>query len=329
MQQQQKLTSQDFTRANTYSMPELLQCLGFSLVRKHGTKLFFENPFHNHNPQSKDPKTSFKVEKLKGERWYWYDYTNGTSGTLIDLIVKLQNCNAKQAYNYIISYFEQGIISNFSFAPLINNTVGSKSNHNKQVEIQSVKPLSKNTHLINYTLSRKISLKTAQIYLKEVYYTMVSVDTPKQQKPYYALGFQNDLGGFALRNEYTQKNGEIKSYKLATHPNAISTIQGKVGNTVCLFEGFFDFLSCLEYYKTTKLKSDCIILNGCGLVGGVLPNLEKYETINCFFDNDTQSKAGEKAFEQVQNAFGSKAKNQSEIYKGYKDFNDFLCGKPL
>jgi hypothetical protein len=96
------------------------------------------------------------------------------------------------------------------------------------------------------------------------------------------------------------------------------------------FEGFMDYLSfltlrqkkCPNYPDLDK--QDYLILNSVSNLFKTLYPLGNYEKIHCFFDNDD---AGMKAVQELHKEYGLCVRDSSHIYSGYKDLNNYLCGK--
>jgi hypothetical protein len=98
----------------------------------------------------------------------------------------------------------------------------------------------------------------------------------------------------------------------------------KNGHETCLaFEGFWDFLSYLTIQKTDKTRYDVAILNSVANIKKVLPFLKEHKNIYAFLDND---ESGRKAFQKIKSPCLS-VDDMSVKYAGYKDLNDYLCGK--
>lgn len=102
-------------------------------------------------------------------------------------------------------------------------------------------------------------------------------------KIFFALGFANDAGSWELRNPY---------FKGCMAPKPISTIKGKDGQRLLIFEGFMDFLSWRKLHP--EIEADSIVLNSQALLPKVVPRVLRYTYIECFLDND---EAGRKAFD--------------------------------
>jgi Toprim-like len=171
------------------------------------------------------------------------------------------------------------------------------------ITISTVKPLQSNS-LIAYCESRKIPFNVAFKFLNEVHYT-------NNGKSYYSLGFRNDKGGFELRNQ---------SFKGCTHPKTITTFEVPESKTVYLFEGFFDFLSAMAFFGTSKPLNTVIVLNSLSLLSQAKERLNKAETIHTFLDRDD---AGTKAVEKLRTDKVNIV-DRSVIYDGYNDFNEYL-----
>jgi hypothetical protein len=141
------------------------------------------------------------------------------------------------------------------------------------------------------------------------------------EKRYFAIGFENDLGGYELRNKYFQG---------CLSPKDITVIRN--GNdTCCVFEGFIDYLSYLTLREKHNpeqpdiaSKQDYVILNSVANLSKAIEIISEYDVKYCFFDND---KTGKQAWVTISNRCGLKVNDQSGIYREYKDLNDYLCGK--
>jgi hypothetical protein len=158
--------------------------------------------------------------------------------------------------------------------------------------------------LIAYCESRKIPFHIAHKFLHEVHYS-------NNGKRYYSLGFRNDKGGFELRNE---------KFKGCTHPKTITTFEVPESKTVYLFEGFFDFLSALAFFGTSKPRNTVVVVNSLSCLPHAKERLKQAETMHTFLDRDS---SGIKAVEKLR-LENHCIVDRSVIYEGYKDFNEFL-----
>jgi hypothetical protein len=68
-----------------------------------------------------------------------------------------------------------------------------------------------------------------------------------------------------------------------------------------------------------------LILNSVNLLGLALPQLLEQEVVHWCGDNDA---AGERALNVLRQALPGKVTAHNELYRGFKDFNDFLTKTP-
>lgn len=240
------------------------------------------------SPLREERTPSFKVDYNQN---VWYDFGTGEGGSIIDLVMKLERCDLQQAVAKLENH-------SFSFhreesAHLTNSTL----------QILSVQQL-QDVRLINYLQSkRSININIAKEYCKEVHYTT-------NRKPFFAIGFQSDAGGWELRNEY---------FKGSSSPKSPTTI-GQGSPTCLLFEGFMDMLSYLTLKKAVRPSLDMVVLNSVHNLRRAEKFLQNHQTIHCFLDND---ESGKRAFSEVEK-FGRETIDQSPIYRNHKDLNEYL-----
>ena len=155
--------------------------------------------------------------------------------------------------------------------------------------------------------SRSIPLDIAKPYCREIYYQL-------EDKQNFAVGFENRSGGYELRNPY---------FKGSTSPKDITHIENGA-KSICVVEGFIDFLSFLTLQKNVHpIRSDFLVLNSVGLADRSLNILVRYRSIFLYLDHDN---AGRKTQEKYKSA-GLKTVDASIIYKQYKDVNDYLISQ--
>jgi hypothetical protein len=235
----------------------------------------------------------------------WIDYGTNEGGTLIDLVMKMERCSLHEA----ISMLEQKSSSiDVGTYQRDNIPTGNFSFHREKpdqsITILKVQPIS-NAALIEYMNERRISLSIARIHCPEVHYSV-------NDKPYYAVGFENDKGGYELRSKY---------FKGCTSKD-ITTLQ-RNKNHCALFEGFMDYLSFLTIQRQQNAPIDVIVLNSLSNLGKVKSTLTAYKGIFTFFDND---QAGRKAVQEIQSD-SNNVNDLSYSYSGSKDLNEYLCQK--
>lgn len=268
--------------AKKISIIEFLQSHNIYPVRKYANHWYYLSPYRD------DKQPSFKINLNKNQ---WYDLGENRGGNIIDLVILMYNTDLKGALSIL-----QGNKPNFSFS--VQHNMNAQT-----VIIKHLQPL-QNKALIQYLDSRNIPLKIASHYLQESYYQV-------NDKQYFALAFKNDKGGYELRNKY---------FKGCTSPKYFTTIPGNLEH-LNIFEGFFNFLSALVYYKTDRPLNSTIVLNSLSFVGNTLDIINQFKTINLFLDND---EAGCNAVYKYQNAHPKVNDYSKFIYPNKNDFNDYI-----
>ena len=290
-----------YKEANNISIKDYLNSLGIQPVTEKGSYGMYRSPLREDNTPS------FKVDYNAN---LWCDYGTGEGGTLIDLVMKQNGCNAYGA----ICRLEQDDTASFSFHGKDLPERDTKRQAASPIEVRRIQPL-QNPALMRYLLERGISPGTAAPYVQEMYYRIGG-------KPYFALAFRNNSGGYELRNP---------RFKGSTSKDITHIRQKGEPREKCLvFEGFMDYLSFL----TLRMKNcptmpnldrqDYVILNSTVNVPKAIDVLYPYERIHCMLDND---KAGYEATRAIELEYSYRVRDFSHNYRGYSDLNDYLCDR--
>ena len=234
--------------------------------------------------------------KVNAERNQWYDFATGDHGDIIDLVCALQHCSTAEAMRRLAALKGVRLAPSFSFGG--TTPVRSQTPSMELIGVQAVK----HPKLLLYLSERGLQSSDVSPFLSEVYYRV-------SEKCFFALGFQNDAGGWELRNPY---------FKGCFAPKDISTIKGTDSHKLQLFEGFMDFLSWRKLHP--EVQDDSIILNSLTLLPKLIPTLHPYPIIESLLDND---KAGDRATKQLIDA-GLPVKDMRACYAPYKDINEYL-----
>ena len=234
--------------------------------------------------------------KVNAERNQWYDFATGDHGDIIDLVCALQHCTTAEAMRRLAALKGVRLAPSFSFGG--TTPVRSQTPSMELIGVQAVK----HPKLLLYLSERGLQPSDVSPFLSEVYYRV-------SEKCFFALGFQNDAGGWELRNPY---------FKGCFAPKAISTIKGTDSHKLQLFEGFMDFLSWRKLHP--EVQDDSIILNSLTLLPKLIPTLHPYPIIESLLDND---EAGDRATKQLFDA-GLPVKDMRACYAPYKDINEYL-----
>lgn len=283
------IPSDEMARIKALPIVDFLASIGRYPARTTPKEYCYFSPFRN----EKTPSFFVNIEKN-----LFNDFSD-TGGDVIKLVMKLNGIDFKTAIEQLCSWS-------------LANRAAIETNQSRDpetkagIEVKSVGPVS-HPALIQYLEGRKIPFLLAANYLKEVHYI-------NQGRTFFSLGFENDLGGFELRN---------RSFKGSTQPKGARTFKVPGSKAVSLFEGFFDFLSAMVYYRVERPRQSCIVINSTSNLNSTLEELSGYQKIYTYFDNDDSGrKAVEKLIKKNFSIF-----DQSSIYDGFNDFNAFLMEK--
>ncbi len=274
---------------NRISLEEVLLSLGHLPTKQNEKEAWYLNPF------ASESQASFKLNKSLN---IWYLHSEGIGGNNTDFTKKYLNASIKD----VLEWAEKQNFSSFHQQNIIQTQKSLQPNY----QITAIKEL-QNEHLKKYLEQRGLS-PTIYPFLKEVHFKT-------GDKNLYAVGFQNQSGGWELRNSF---------YKGAILKKDISIINfeqktdNQNGKNVAVFEGFIDALSFIEMRK--NFTGDLLVMNSIALLGKTKEHLKSYSEISLFLDNDN---AGMKCRNEILQSFPN-AKDCSEIYTNHKDLNEHL-----
>jgi hypothetical protein len=242
----------------------------------------------------RDEKTpSFKVNRKLNR---WYDHGLGQGGNLIDFAVRYHRCT--------VGEFLQSVSGNLSFhQPIYTPVKKQEKREESRINILRERPLS-SFFLCRYLRQRRIPLALDGRYCKEVTYEL-------NGKEYLGIGFENNSGGYELRNPY---------FKASSSPKDITTFDNGAGEAA-VFEGFMDFLSFLAIHKNQRqTQHDFVILNSVAFFEKARPFMERHETIRLYLDRDATGQN----YSRYALSLNTKYRDESGLYQHYKDLNDWL-----
>ena len=287
--------------ANQIDMVDYLSSLGFQPTSVRGNNYWYLSPFRD------EKIASFKIQRSKN---VWYDHGIGTGGGLVDFVKQFYHSDVSEALQKILFFQPQiNLKKNVDRPPfhlhensLINHADASQT----AIKIIAAKQPVLEPWLCRYLKQRKIEKSIANKYCYEVEFT-----NGEKEKIFKAVGFKNNAGGYELRNEY---------FKGSSSPKYISYFNNKADN-VTVFEGFFDFMSYQSLHENQQqLLTNFLVLNSTSFFERSLLLMEKHEAIHLYLDNDlTGKRCTELALKR-----SAKFKDESKLYKGYKDINDWM-----
>ncbi len=253
------------------------------------------------SPLRNEKTPSFHVDHDKN---LWFDFGIGEGGSIIDLVMRLDGCSVGEAFRKL--EYDNYYMNNSQLMKIESSYSKERSSH----IIESVGMI-ENPNLINYLKERKIDLEVANSYCREVHYSL-------NDKSYYAIGFENDKGGWELRNKF---------FKSSSAPKAI-TSDIDFGRDCYIFEGFMDLLSykTMEKHRgvTTQLY-DFVVLNSVSLLSEIVINyISCAGKIHTFLDNDA---GGDRTRKKLESHFEDNLINRSTEYSECNDLNEYLMTK--
>jgi len=266
-------------------MVDYLSHLGFE-----PTKIRNENHWYL-SPLRRENTPSFKVNRKINR---WYDHGLGKGGNLVDFGILYHKCT--------VGEFLQKMDTGFSFhRPIVSLPVQNESEH--KITILQDFAIS-SFALLKYLEQRKIPVDIAEQFCREVRYDL-------NDKIYYGIGFKNDAGGYEIRNPY---------FKASSSPKDVTTFN-KSGKEAAVFEGFIDFLSFMVMHeKQPKTDTDFIILNSVSFFEKARPFIEQHEAARLYLDRDSTGQN----YSRYALSLSNKYTDESKLYKGHKDLNEWL-----
>jgi len=288
-------------QAKTIQINSLLDKLGLTPSKTKGKELCYLSPFRS----EKTPSFFVNVDKN-----IWHDFGDGKGGDVL---------------SFVTSYLEStGESSN------IPDALRWLKNMSGHLEFKPVQPASYSPHpesptwvvkhskaishkaLIQYLESRGIPIELAKEHLSEVHVT-----NQETRKGYFALGFQNEDGGYEVRNQH---------FKGSVSPKTLTFVRGSKPKpeVIHVFEGFMDFLSAVSQLKNKRLNGDAIVLNSLSSLQSAWPYIKNYgyRTLYSWLDNDPSGKRATSILKEfVASEEGLLHVPMNRLYLSHKDVN--------
>lgn len=297
MENSERLTCE---QARKFDLVDYLTSLGHLPKKVTGKNYWYLSPF-------RDEKTaSFKVDRKLN---VWADFGDAvppgkkvSGGNFVDFAVRYHGCTVSE---FLISMQSRQSLPGFTKTERKSLTP-EELEKDKVIVIKDIQ-LS-HPALLSYLANRRISYQLATEYCREVHFRL-------HDRPYFAIGFKNNAGGFELRNS---------QFKGSSSPKSLTHIHGDqqaVG--IAVFEGFFSYLSYLSLVPPTDREDrDALVLNSLSFFESARPVLEKYKTVDLYLDNNVQ---GKRVTEYARSLDKRLYKDKSQVYRNYDDFNDLHC----
>ena len=252
---------------------------------------------------------SFKVNTRLNR---WYDHGSGEGGKIFDLALRLhRSASIREVIQLLV---EHSLSSTAILTPTIQpageptqrQSAAIREESTPGIQVLATKPLEENSPLASYLEQRGITFETASPYCREVHFSIGA-------RRYKAIGFGNRSGGYELRNAW---------FKGSSSPKDITFVDKGAG-TVCLVEGFTDFLSLLELRPRLKTSSSFLVLNSLAMGTKSLKVRGRHRQVLLYFDHD---QAGRRVTERLLQS-ELNCRDHSSLYKNYKDLNELLVAR--
>lgn len=226
-----------------------------------------------------------------------FDFGTGKQYDNVSLVQTIKKCSVSEALEHLKQFEFSSFENNQNKKNEQNSDKKSKPNH-EILEIKNVE----HSSLLSYLQTRNLESQKSE--LKEIHYSL-------NDKKYFGLAFQNDSGGYEIRNPLI---------KICLGKKDISRVKNG-SETLRIFEGFTDYLSFKILEKSIeKEPSDYLILNSVSMLFKAKTELENYPKIELYFDND---EVGNLATEQLI-SLHENISDERILFKNHKDLNEFL-----
>jgi Toprim-like len=282
--------------------------------RMGGRELWYQSPI-----RKGDSTPSFKVDTAINK---WFDHGLGRGGNTLDLALEICRgsvSDALRALDRTGLYNPHGYVGRGSglqsVSSLLDETRRAVEKEKKDSRAFKLVKAVDISHpaLLQYLEKRKISLKVARHYLKEIWF-----EPATGGKQFFALGWPSGEG-------FEARNALFKGF-VGTGKD-ISTIESPNLTACGVFEGFMDFLSFLTENALLRPPFAAIVLNSSSLKARALPYLTEggFKEVKLFMDRDTM---GDECVAFFQGTLETlQPKDMRSEYSGFKDYNAWAMGK--
>ncbi|QJB29848.1 toprim domain-containing protein [Chitinophaga oryzae] len=290
------------TEAKQIDLVDYLASLGHLPQKVRNQDYWYLSPL-------RDEKTpSFKVNRQLN---VWYDHGTGKGGNFVDFGTLYFNCSVTDLLQRLSQKQPAPAFSFHPPTPSGNQHPApasfageKKDTPDSKIVILGARPLNEQS-LLDYLQKRCIPVEIASHFCKEVDFLLYG-------KKHTVIGFQNNAGGYELRNE---------NFKGSNAPKEITFVDNHT-EQIAVFEGFFSFLSFCTINRNQQAPlTNCLVLNSLSFLEKSRPLMEQYKQVHLILDRDT---AGRNHTLQALQWDGNKYIDRSDFYDNRKDLNDWL-----
>ena len=155
------------TEIKQINIQKYLQRLGINPIRRNDRYGMYHSPFRE------DKDANLKVDYNQN---LWIDYGTGEGGSIIDLVMRIDNVSLNEAITSLSQYVKTTVQQPNSFSFHRNNTSNKQES---EIIIRKIQVLS-NPALLEFLKEREIPIDIATLHCKDVYYSV-------NDKPYFAV----------------------------------------------------------------------------------------------------------------------------------------------
>ena len=301
-------------QAKRIPLTDVLSKLGRSPHHTVNGESWYLSPFRE------EEEPSFHLSK---DAKAWFDFGEGKGGNTLEFALRYFRLPANDISGALQKLEDLGF-GNWKepkSAPLLEliseqSEQGRDDSENRHVTITKKQPV-EHSKLRGYLKERAIPLEVALPYVLEIHYTREGLE----DKSFYTLAFANDSGGYEFRN-FRFKGVEGRKDITTLHREKFVP-----GGAVTVFEGFFDYLSALAWYRKSAADTPLIVLNSVQMGGKAIDTIKKMGAgkVHLYLDQDTGGKTLAQQFQEQ--LPGVEVLDHSSLYEGYEDFNAFVQAK--
>ena len=197
------------------------------------------------SPLREERTPSFKVDYVQN---LWYDFGLGEGGTLLTLVMRLEQCDSREAVRRLQNGEKRNAYS-ASLSPDIYErpVAGGASSAVRPAAVPALRILSdaplRHPALVSYLSSRGIVPSVAAAFCREIRYEV-------NGRAFFAVGFRNDAGGWELRSERFKGGSSPKH--ITTFDNRSDTVIAFICKKYDRYRKFFHLFADLS----AQLHSD-------------------------------------------------------------------------
>lgn len=297
-------------QAKQIPLKDFLAALNFEPHHEKNGELWYLSPLRE------ETAPSFKIAR-SGRAWF--DHGAGQGGTIIDFAMayfkvgSVTEALQRIAAHHHLPLFEQS--SRSIPRPSPRPALPARGPQEESaIAITRVQPLA-HLALTRYLESRGVSPALARPYLQEAHFTT-------RGKPYFALAFRNNSGGYELRNAMFKGSSAPKDITL------IPLAGGGQDGPTAVFEGFMDFLTALTLNALPESTTAALVLNSTKMKSRAVAAIEdRNGPVALFLDHDP---TGRELTAHFQDALaGRQVRDYAGLYAGYNDFNAMLQARSM